>query len=277
MIMVRPDALFLDIDGTILRTDHSLSERVIRAVGAIREAGTLVCPATGRSWEALEPLYDRLSLDGPAVCYNGAFVAEGPGGDALFEVKMDEEAARAAVEAARRRGLCAAAYAGGRLMYEREGRVMDAYRGRVGLAGELVNFDDRARLGFTKMIVFSSHGELMEVKGELEGRFPRGRLSGMFSEPEFLELMGGGVDKGGGLVEVCRLRGIDVRRSAAIGDGWNDLALLEAAGDGWVMGGAPDELKARFPANRRAPHANEDGAARVMEAMLAGREPDFAA
>ena len=92
--MVRPDALFLDIDGTILRTDHSLSERVIRAVGAIGEAGTLVCPATGRSWEALEPLYDRLSLDGPAVCYNGAFVAEGPGGDALFEVTMDEEAAR---------------------------------------------------------------------------------------------------------------------------------------------------------------------------------------
>ena len=273
--MTRPDALFLDIDGTILQTDHSLSERVIRAVASIRKAGTLVCLATGRSWEALKPLYDRLALDGPTVCYNGALVVDGPDGGPLFEAKMDEQAARAAVGAARERGLCMAAYRGGQLMYEREGAPMDAYRKRVALAGSLVNFDDLETLGLTKAIIFSSHGELQAVKGELEERFPPQRLTAMFSEPEFLELMGGGVDKGGGLKAVCRLRGIDTRCSAAIGDGWNDIALLEAAGDGWVMGGAPSELKARFPANRRAPHADRDGAALVMEAMLAEREPDF--
>ena len=266
--MKQPRALFLDIDGTILRSDHSLSARVVDAVTALREAGTLVCLATGRSWESLKPLYDQLNLDGPTVCYNGAFIVGGPEGDRLFEVDLDEDVGRYAIGLARKQNLELIAFRHGTLVYESAGPFLEAYHKRTGLQGQFMNFDNLDRLEFTKSIIISRHEDLIPVKAEMEGRFSPEVLSITFSDPTFLEMMGGGVDKGKGLKELCRILDIDVADSVAMGDGWNDLALLQTAGDAWVMGGAPQDLKDLFPVDRHAADSDSDGAAVVMEAML---------
>lgn len=266
--MIRPDALFLDIDGTILRSDHSLSTRVADAVSALREAGTLVCLATGRSWEALKPLYEKLGLNGPTVCYNGAMIVEGPEGIPIFESDMDEAAGRYAIDSARSANLEMVAFRHSNLIYEHRGTEIDAYHVRTSLPGSIVDFDALEALEFTKAIIISDPERLEPVKRQLESEYSPDVLSITYSDPRFLELMGGGVDKGRGLREVCRIHNIEVSKSVAMGDGWNDLALLEAAGDAWVMDGAPDDLKARFPADRIAPDSDQDGAAVIIEAML---------
>lgn len=266
--MIRPDALFLDIDGTILKSDHSLSSRVAEAISSLRAAGTLVCLATGRSWEALKPLYDELGLNGPTVCYNGAMIVEGHDGVPVFESDMDEAAARAVIEAARSAGLEVVAYRHSRLVYEQIGPEINAYQSRVHLSGDVVNFDTLDSLEFTKMIIFADPEKLEPVQTQLESNFTSDILSITYSSPRYLEFMGGGIDKGRGLKEVCRIHNIDVSKSIAMGDAWNDLALLEAAGDAWVMGGAPKDLKAKFPADRIAPDSDLDGAAVIIEAML---------
>ena len=130
-------------------------------------------------------------------------------------------------------------------------------------------------LEFTKCICIAEPENLKPLKEFLENKFPEDHLSCTYSDRRFLEIMGGGVDKGRGLLEVCRIHNIDPRRTVAMGDGWNDIRLLEAAGDAWVMGGAPEDLKAHFPARRIAPDSDEDGVARVIEAMLENRLPDF--
>lgn len=273
--MNRPKALFLDIDGTILRSNHSLSDRVASAITSLKSTGTIVCLATGRSWESLKPLYDRLGLDGPTVCYNGAVIVEGPEGRILFEKDMDEKTGRAVIEEARFRNLEMVAYRNSQLVYERVGPNIEAYHTRTGLRGTIVDFDSLEILEFTKAIILSEPENLVPVREVLVDRFPSDCLSAVYSGPRFLEFMGGGLDKGKGLVEVCRLHEVPISSTVAMGDGWNDLALLEAAGDAWVMGGAPEDLKSRFPANRIAPHADEDGAAQVIEALLEGQEPFF--
>ncbi len=272
--MKRPDALFLDIDGTILRSDHSLSPRVYDAITALRKAGTVVCLATGRSWEAVKPLYDQLGLDGPTVCYNGGFLVGGADGELLEEIDLDEGVGRRAIALAREKNMEIVAFRHAQLVYEAEGPFIRGYHTRTGLKGNLVDFDAYDRLEFTKAIIISEHEKLLPVKSLLESEFGPEVMSITFSAPTFLEMMGGGVDKGRGLRDVCRLTGIDVAGSVAMGDGWNDLALLEAAGDAWVMGSASDDLKARFPENRRALDSDADGAAIVMEAMLRETEVD---
>jgi len=273
--MNRPDALFLDIDGTILKSDHSLSDRMAEAIRAVKDAGTLVCLATGRSWEALKPFYDRIGLDGPTVCYNGAFIVDGPGGRRIFEVDLDEEVGRAAIDEARSRDMELVAFRHSHLVYEKLGRFVEGYHHRTKLHGSLVDFDAYEHLEFTKAIIIAEPEGLPPVKASLEARFGPDRLSAMYSDATFLELMAGGVNKGRGLREVCRLRGVDPGRTVAMGDGWNDLDLLEAAGEAWVMGGAPPELKARFPDHCIAPDSDNEGAARVLEAMVEERLPDF--
>jgi len=272
--MILPKALFLDMDGTILRSDHSLTPRTIRAVKSIGRAGCAVCLATGRSWESVKPIYDILELQGPTICYNGAVVIDGPAGGSVFESKMNETAAEFVIDAVRARGCEMIAYRHRELIFEVRGPEIEAYRVRTKLAGAIVDFDSLQVLDFTKIIVLSNQSTLTQLKLVLENRFTDGELSVVFSNSRFLELMAGKTDKGRGLAEVCAILGIDKRSTAAIGDGWNDLAMLEAAGDAWIMGGAPHELMAKFPPNRIALDVNRDGAARVIETILQGISTD---
>ncbi len=266
--MHRPEALFLDIDGTILKADHSMSPSVAEAIQALRAAGTLVCLATGRSWESLKPLYDRMGLKGPTICYNGAMIVEGPEGNVVFEQDLGDEVSRAAITEARARNMEMVGYRHSKLLYEKNGPEVEAYISRVKIPSGSVDFNSLDKLDFTKMIIFSEHELLETLKAKFEKRFSSDKLSATYSDPRFLEFMGGNVDKGRGLVEVCRIHGINPGSSAAMGDGWNDLALLQAAGEAWVMGGASDKMKTLFPSDRIALSAEEDGAALVMEAML---------
>jgi len=264
----RPEALFLDIDGTILKEDHSMSTRVADAILALRSAGTMVCLATGRSWEALKPLYDRMELTGPTICYNGAMIVEGPDGTVVFEQDLDEDVGRAAIAEAKALNLEMIGYRHSKLLYEKKGPEVEAYTGRVKIPSGSADFQALEKLEFTKTIIFSDHERLEPVKKDFEQRFPADRLTATYSDPRFLEFMGGNVDKGRGLREVCRIHGINPENSAAMGDGWNDLALLQASGHPWVMGGASDDMKSLFSQDKIALSAEEDGAAIIMEAML---------
>jgi len=272
--MILPKALFLDMDGTTLRSDHSLTPRTIRAIQSIGRVGCTVCLATGRSWESVKPFYDILELHGPTICYNGAMVLGGSAGNSVFESKMDEATARFVIDAVRASDCEMIAYRHRELIFEIRGPEIEAYSVRTKMAGKIVNFDSLHVLDFTKIIVLSNQSALKHLKLLLEDQFSDKELSVTFSNSRFLELMTGKIDKGRGLLEVCAILGIDKKSATAIGDGWNDLAMLKAAGDAWIMGGAPHELIAKFPANRIAPDADQNGAARVIEAILRGFAAD---
>jgi Cof subfamily protein (haloacid dehalogenase superfamily) len=261
-------AVFFDIDGTLLKKDHSLSPEVKEAVKKLKDSGVLPVLASGRSWEALKPLYKELDFEGPAICYNGAVIVEGISGKILFEKNMDEDVADAVTAKARSENREFVAYRHSDFIYESVGPEVTAYKKRVGLEGRVVNFDSFEKYEFTKMIVFGEHEELQEVKKYFEAQFPADKFSSVFSDLRFLEFVASGVDKGVCLKEVCRIYGIDPAESAALGDGWNDLSMLEAAGKAWVMGGADEKLKKLFPPSAAAPSAEEDGAAAVIEEIL---------
>jgi hydroxymethylpyrimidine pyrophosphatase-like HAD family hydrolase len=195
-------------------------------------------------------------------------IVEGPDGTVVSEQDLDEEVGRAAIAEAKSLNLDLIAYRHSELLYERKGPEVEAYIRRVKISSGLTDFEKLDKLEFTKTIIFSDHDSLESVKKDFEKRFSADRLTATYSDPRFLEFMGGGVDKGRGLREVCGIHGIDPKNTAAMGDGWNDLALLQASGEPWVMGGASQEMKALFPQSRIALSAEEDGAAVIMEAML---------
>ncbi|MDT0117047.1 HAD family hydrolase [Microbacterium sp. PRF11] len=74
----------LDIDGTVLLEDDTLSPGVVEAVAEANAAGHEVMLATGRSWDSTHTIMDRLGIRPEyAVCSNGAVVMRRRGdGDA---------------------------------------------------------------------------------------------------------------------------------------------------------------------------------------------------
>jgi hypothetical protein len=86
------------------------------------------------------------------------------------------------------------------------------------------------------------------------------------SNPEFVEMLDPAVDKGVALRLVAEHFGIPMDRVMAIGDSYNDLPLLRAAGFAVAMGSAPDELKAE--ADAVVGDVEHDGVAEAIERFV---------
>jgi hydroxymethylpyrimidine pyrophosphatase-like HAD family hydrolase len=85
-----------------------------------------------------------------------------------------------------------------------------------------------------------------------------------------LDLLPKGVTKGWALERLAAKLGVDRRETMAIGDNWNDINMLQWAGQGVIMGNATSELRslAKLHGWKQAPHNDQDGVAVVLEATL---------
>ncbi|MDQ3462786.1 MAG: HAD family hydrolase, partial [Actinomycetota bacterium] len=72
--MTRFRAIATDLDGTLLRSDKTVSVRTREAVHAAEDAGLLVVIATGRPPRWIPPVVEELGERGLVVCANGASV-----------------------------------------------------------------------------------------------------------------------------------------------------------------------------------------------------------
>jgi hydroxymethylpyrimidine pyrophosphatase-like HAD family hydrolase len=88
-----------------------------------------------------------------------------------------------------------------------------------------------------------------------------------------LDLLPPGVSKGWALERLATRLGVNRKETMAIGDNWNDVNMLEWAGQGVMMGNADLELRtmAKVRGWRQAPPNDQDGVAVVLEQMLARR------
>jgi hypothetical protein len=87
-----------------------------------------------------------------------------------------------------------------------------------------------------------------------------------------VDILPAGCSKGRALLDLARLRGVQPEEILAIGDNWNDVSMLEAAGSAVLMANAPDDLKEVAAARGWAigKHHLEDGVAVAVEAVLDG-------
>jgi hypothetical protein len=88
-----------------------------------------------------------------------------------------------------------------------------------------------------------------------------------------LDLLPQGVSKGWALARLAGRLGVDQQETMAIGDNWNDVDMLEWAGQGVIMGNAVGELltMAKKRGWKQAPPNDDDGVAVVLEAATAKR------
>ncbi len=86
-----------------------------------------------------------------------------------------------------------------------------------------------------------------------------------------LDLLPRGVSKGWALQRLAVRLGIDRKETLAIGDNWNDVDMLEWAGQAFMMGNAAQELRTMAKVNgwKQAPSNDQDGVAHVLETVVA--------
>ncbi|QCR18410.1 HAD family hydrolase [Agrococcus sp. SGAir0287] len=257
----------LDIDGTTVREDDSLSARVAEAVRAVVDAGHLVVLATGRSQSTTESLAERVGIRPEwMVVANGALVLQREGdayvrehvetfdaGPALRRIVQGLPEARFLVEDA--------------TGFRRYTRGMDDWN--LDHAEE-VEFDGLTVEPAMRVVVMSPDHAVEDFLEIVEGMGLH-KVSYAIGFSSWLDIAPDGVNKATGLQRVLDATGIPRERVLAVGDGRNDIDMLAwtAAGGGRAiaMGQAPDEVAAA--ANERTGTVDEDGLADVLEPLAA--------
>ncbi|MDR2176679.1 MAG: HAD hydrolase family protein [Treponema sp.] len=245
-------ALALDLDGTTLRPDNSLSERTVRAVRACADRGIRPILCTGRAVQAAEKYRAALGAAGPHVYCNGAAVAEMPGWKMRALTLQDKESALFCAALARKTGLYFQAYLPGspedprhRLVSWRGGPERDFYRGHTGMEAEIVDMEAALAEvpGCIKTMFIAAAEAQAQVRPVIAERYG-GSLYLAGSLGTFLEVMNPRATKGEGLKTALEILNLDSRDVIAFGDEENDLPLFRAAGFSVAPANARDMVKA---------------------------------
>jgi len=262
-----PLLLAVDLDGTLVEPRKPVRQAVIDAVNRAQAVGVRATIVTGRMYVGAKPFADALSLDGPIVLYQGAVLADARTGRFEREVSMPNAVALRIYAAAKERGLHVQFYRDDKFYVENDNAYAQLYARTSGTQPVVVPSlpAEFAGRDSTKVNVVTDPDKTPEVLALME------RVCGpdayvTRSNPEFVEMLNPAVDKGVALRLVAEGFGIPMDRVMAIGDSYNDLPLLRAAGFAVAMGSAPDELKAE--ADAVVGDVEHDGVAEAIERFV---------
>jgi Cof subfamily protein (haloacid dehalogenase superfamily) len=256
----------VDLDGTARSRVHGITPGVRTAVAAAQARGVRVCVATGRMWRSAEPWVQRLGADPPVILYNGGQVLDFATGRTLYQRRLPREAARAALALARQDpALQPHLYLHDRVYVERPHPLTDAYAADDGIGYEIVPaLDALLAEDPQKLLVIGAHERVEALQAAVRGAgLP---VHAVQSEPVYLEVLPPGVSKGTALAAMLGALGIGVPETIAVGDNWNDLEMIEAAGLGVAMGQAPAGVRAR--ADYVCGTADDEGLREVLERFV---------
>jgi len=277
----------IDMDGTLLPSfAQKISERTARALNAAQQAGITIAIATGRRANYTVPLLDGLGLraDTPLITSNGAVIRTF-GGQAIDRSHMEARVCRALCGLLREFGAVV-------FTFDRPGRGelvlehLEQAHGRISLwieanrnAIEVVKpLEDALPDGENPIqgMVTGTLTKMREAQQALKAskwsascecactEYPARDLS-------ILDLLPPGISKGWALERLAARLGVDRKQTMAIGDNWNDVEMLEWAGQAVMMGNAAQELRtlAKMRGWKQAPPNDQDGVAVALEAALA--------
>ncbi len=265
-----PRLVALDIDGTLLKwvegagmTYEQIEQRVYDAVHRALEAGAHVVLASGRSPHGMTPIADLLDLRGQGeervwvVASNGAVIFRYPPLEVVHEETFDASPAVQAILERQPTALVAVEERG--VGYRVSGPFPEGE-----LSGEMIqtDLDDLVGGPVSRVIIRdpeASADDFVALADEL-GLHGTNYVVGWTA---WLDLSPVGVDKASGLEHVCRELGLEAADVLAIGDGRNDIEMLQWAGRGVAMGQAIQEVI--DAADDVTVSVYEDGAAVVLE------------
>jgi Cof subfamily protein (haloacid dehalogenase superfamily) len=264
--MPRPRLLALDVDGTLLTGDHRITPAVAAAVHRARALGVEVVLATSRPPRALWPILASLDLVSPAVfvASQGALTGSYALGGLLQVLDrrpMPIDQALAAVASAQALGLSVNWLAGEDwLVPDVDVRIREEAR-IVGCTPDVADLSAQVT-GPDKILVLSGpdRADLPDALALPDG------LVAEVSTSTHVEITASGVDKGVALARLCDRMGIPPDGVLAMGDGRNDLSMLELAGVAGAPANAHPDVRAA--ADHIAPSNDDDAVAWVIDTLL---------
>ena len=258
----------VDMDGTLLHNDKSISDYTINVLRKIVEKGILLVPASGRPLNGMKAaVLNNVKGIKYAICSNGAMLMDVQKEKSISETGIPIEKALEALTYLEQFPVAVYVHTD-RGAFRAEGwektGLSEKYpyiRFSEGNVKNLREFLRTSRVNVMKMGAYILTDNLAQKL--LEKGSPIPGIAFLRSGDGIIELNSTNASKGNALCILCEKLGIQLENVLAIGDNENDISMLQAAGISAAMENAEDDVKqaAKFVAGNN----EEDGAAHFLE------------
>ncbi len=238
----------VDLDGTLLDSVKRIAARDLDALLRAQEAGVAVAVITGRRFAELEDLTRQLPASIFRAGHGGALVRRGDA--TLTEILLPKAVAETTAAISRRRSLTL-------VISDRDGgvRISASDPGSPRVRRYLSTIRPAPRLDpaprFAEdpvhLVLAGSPGPCREAEAELREVLGAAasleRTEYAATNLALVDVLGAEASKGAALRSVAAAAGVPMASTLAIGDNWNDLSMLRAAGTGVLMANAEAGLR----------------------------------
>ncbi|MES5863789.1 Cof-type HAD-IIB family hydrolase [Bacillus cereus group sp. RP32] len=265
--------IVLDLDDTLLRDDHTISPRTKVALMTAQEQGVKVVLASGRPTFGMRNVAKELRLEEYGsfiLSFNGAKIINCKTSEEIFSSTLSPEIVHNLFEISKTEDVWIHTYIGDDIVTEENNPYTEIEGDITGMPIVVVDdFKNAVKEPVVKVLMNKEAERLVVVEKKLQKQL-EGQLSVMRSKPFFLEFTEAGVTKGTSLNKLIQKLGIKREEVIAMGDSYNDQAMIEFAGLGVAMGNAPDDIKEI--ANYVTDTNMNDGVAKVVEKFVLKKE-----
>jgi Cof subfamily protein (haloacid dehalogenase superfamily) len=267
--MTERHLIALDLDGTLLKDDKTISVKTKEVIRKAREQGHVVMIATGRPFRSSEMYYRELELDTPIVNFNGAYTHHPLDNSwGTFHYPLDINVAKEIVNTCRSYLLhnIVAEVMDDVYFHYHDEKLLDIFSlGNPKITtGDLANYLNDSP---TSLLIHTEEVHLQQIRRHLSEVHAEVVEHRSWAAPwHVVEIIKSGLNKAVGLKKASDYYHIPAKRIIAFGDEDNDLEMLEFAGRGVAMGNGIDQVKSI--ANDITSSNEEDGVANYLSDYL---------
>jgi Cof subfamily protein (haloacid dehalogenase superfamily) len=257
--------LLSDVDGTLVRSDKSLSPSSVEAVQRLHAESIHFAVTSGRPPRGMEMLTEPLSLVTPLAAFNGGLIVE-PTMEVLEEHTIPDEVVGDALELLASFGLSIWVYRGADWL------VLDPDGPHVAREAHTVQFEPTVVDAFeglthvAKIVGVSDEYDTVATAAQTTRDKLGQHVAASRSQPYYLDVTHPEANKGSVALFLAARYGLETEEIATIGDMPNDVLMFAHSGLSIAMGNASDEVQ---KAARRVTTSNDDdGFAHAVEEFI---------
>ena len=269
--------IVFDLDGTLLRSDNTISAKTIQYVSELRGLGVRFSFATGRLHSAIIDHAATLNLRTPLISLDGSLIKSYPEGKILFESYIPEKYVKRAIELTERLNLNIALCHDDAIYYTEHNSSIPELLEKLGANYQKVHsYKNYMNHSLEMVITGNDKDSLKKVYKKMS--FPQGfGLSTSFykshehEEIYYLEIRKKGCTKGSGFKRLAKHLGIKIKHTAIMGDWYNDISMFKTGALKVAVANAVPDVKRLADFITKNTNDN-DAAADFLELVLKSKK-----
>lgn len=260
----------IDMDGTLLKEDKTVSERTKNAIKAAKEKGVQVVITTGRPIDGVTRYLEELDMYDENDCvltYNGGLVLKTKSREVISKIALTGADLHYLHNLSKELGVNIHAFSDVHgLITPKNSKYTEV---EANINGIEININDYSDIEDDHSIIKVMMIDEPEILQKAVDNLPKevyDKYTVVRSTPYFLEFLNKAVNKGTGVELLAKHLGVKQEEIMTFGDAGNDLDMIVYAGMGVAMANAFKEVKEA--ANYITDSNEEDGVAKAIEKFV---------